>query len=222
MDKHTIETFLRKQGVIAIVRARRGGDQLVRVVEAIAVGGVCAVEVTLNTPGALQAIEAATAKLGDAGVCIGAGSVLDAESCRLAILAGAQYIVCPITSEAVIRMAHRYGKPCLPGALTPNEIFQAWELGGDLIKVFPSDQGGAAYIRAVRAPMPQIPLVPTGGVRVENMADFVAAGATAVGVGGSLVSDALIDAEDWAAITENARRYQAAWDGAISRDPDQR
>jgi 2-dehydro-3-deoxyphosphogluconate aldolase/(4S)-4-hydroxy-2-oxoglutarate aldolase len=214
MDKHAIEAHLRQCGVIAIVRARRGGDPLVRVVEAIAAGGVRAVEVTLNTPGALPAIEAATEKLAGVEVCIGAGSALDAESCRLAILAGAQYIVCPITSEAVIRMAHRYGKPCIPGALTPNEIFHAWELGGDLIKVFPSDQGGAAYIRAVRAPMPQIPLVPTGGVRVENMADFADAGATAVGVGGSLVSDALIESEDYAAITENARRYQAAWDEA--------
>lgn len=214
MDKHAIESHLRAHGIIAIVRAARGGGQLVRVVEAIAAGGVRAVEVTLNTPGALQAIEAASDRLAESGVCIGAGSVLDAESCRLAILAGAQYIVCPITSEAVIRMAHRYGKPCIPGALTPNEIFHAWELGGDLIKVFPTDQGGPAYIKAVRAPMKQIPLVPTGGVRVENMAEFVAAGAAAVGVGGSLVNDVLVDAEDYPAITENARRYQAAWHAA--------
>ena len=214
MDRNEIAGYLVKGGIIAIVRADSGGDDLVRVVEAVAEGGIYCIEVTMNTPGALSCIETAAARLEGSPVLLGAGTVLDEESCRLAILAGAQYIVSPTTSPAAIRMAHRYGKAALPGAYTPNEIMYAWEEGGDLIKVFPATLGGLAYIKAVRAPLPQIPLVPTGGVGLDNLADFVKAGAAAFGIGGGLVPKRLIEERNFKGITENARRFRKALDAA--------
>lgn len=210
MDKHRIVNYLLKHGIVAIIRAE-SGEGLVKVVEAVAAGGVRCIEVTMTTPGALRCIEDASKALAGADVCLGVGSVLDAETARLAILAGAQYVVSPITSEGVIRMGHRYGKPVLPGAYTPTEIFHAWELGADIVKVFPASHGGLEYLKAVRAPMPQIPLCPTGGVTVENLRDWVAAGVSAVGVGTALVPPKLVQAGDFAGITENARRFSEAW-----------
>lgn len=217
MSKQSILNYLLEHGIIAIVRADSGGDDLVRVVEAVAEGGVRCIEVTMTTPGALECIETASKKLAGADVLLGVGSVLDAETCRLAILAGAQYVVSPVTSEPIIRMAHRYGRPALPGAFTPTEIFNAWEQGGDLIKVFPSSVGGADYIKAVRAPMPQIPLVPTGGVDVDNIKDFIAAGSAALGVGGNLVSKKLVDSKDFKGLTANARKFAEAFRAARGR-----
>lgn len=214
MSKQSLLNYLLEHGIIAIVRADTGGDDLVRVVEAVAAGGVRCIEVTMTTPGALECIETASKKLAGMDVLLGVGSVLDSETCRLAILAGAQYVVSPVTSERIIRMAHRYGRPALPGAFTPTEIFHAWELGGDLIKVFPSSVGGADYIKAVRAPMPQIPLVPTGGVDVGNIKDFIAAGSAALGVGGNLVSKKLVDAKDFKGLTANARKFAEAFRAA--------
>jgi len=210
MDKHAITQYLLKHGIIAIIRAD-SADGLVRVVEAVAAGGVRCIEVTMTTPGALGCIERASKELAGTDVCLGVGSVLDAETARLAILAGAQYVVSPITSGPVIQMAHRYGKPVLPGAYTPTEIFQAWELGADIVKVFPATHGGLDFLKAVRAPMPQIPLCPTGGVSVENLKDWVAAGVSAVGVGTNLVAPALVKAQDYAGLTENARKFSEAW-----------
>lgn len=210
MDKHGITQYLLKHGIIAIIRAD-SSEGLVRVVEAVAAGGVRCIEVTMTTPGALGCIERAARELAGSDVCLGVGSVLDAETARLAILAGAEYVVSPITSAPVIQMAHRYGKPVLPGAYTPTEIFHAWELGADIVKVFPATHGGLEYLKAVRAPMPQIPLCPTGGVSVDNLKDWVAAGVSAVGVGTNLVSPALVKAQDYAGLTENARRFSAAW-----------
>ncbi len=214
MNRHEIVQYLMEKGIVAIVRADSGGDDLVRIVEAIAEGGVYCIEVTMTTPGALECIEAASKKLEGGDVLLGVGSVLDSETARLAILAGAQYVVCPVTVPSVIRMGHRYGKPVLPGAFTPTEIFNAWERGGDLIKVFPATLGGLAYIKAVQAPMPQIPLVPTGGVDLENLKDFVAAGVAAVGMGNSLVRKDLIEARDFKGLTENARRFADAYRAA--------
>lgn len=210
MDRHAILNYLLKHGIVAIIRAD-SADGLVRVVEAVAAGGVRCIEVTMTTPGALGCIENATKALAGADVCLGVGSVLDAETARLAILAGAQYVVSPITSEPVIRMAHRYGKPALPGAYTPTEIFNAWELGADIVKVFPATHGGLDYLKAVRAPMPQIPLCPTGGVSVENLKDWVAAGVSAVGVGTNLVQPKLVQAQDYAGLTESAKRFSEEW-----------
>ena len=213
MDKHGIVNYLLKHGIIAIIRAE-SAEGLVKVVEAVAQGGVRCIEVTMTTPGALGCIAQASKALAGAEVCLGVGSVLDAETARLAILAGAQYVVSPITSKPVIDMAHRYGKPVLPGAYTPTEIFQAWELGADIVKVFPATHGGLEYLKAVRAPMPQIPLCPTGGVSVENLKDWVAAGVSAVGVGTNLVPPKLVQAGDYAGIAASARRFSEAW-GAL-------
>lgn len=214
MTRHEIVQYLLDNGIVAIVRADKGGDALVKIVEAIAAGGVKCIEVTMTTPGALECIKTATEKLKDVDVLIGVGSVLDAETARLAILAGAEYVVCPITSEAVIRMAHRYGKPVMPGAFTPNEIFNAWELGGDIIKIFPATLGGLEYIKAVRAPMPQIPVIPTGGVDLSNLSEFMQAGISGVGIGSALVRKDLIANEDYAGLTALARQYADAFQAA--------
>jgi 2-dehydro-3-deoxyphosphogluconate aldolase/(4S)-4-hydroxy-2-oxoglutarate aldolase len=183
---------------------------LVRVVEAVAAGGVHCIEVTMTTPGALQCIETAARKLDGADALLGAGTILDAETCRLAILSGAEYIVTPVMSPAVIEMARRYGKPVMCGAYTPTEILAAWERGADFVKVFPANIGGPDYIKAVRGPLPQIPLVPTGGVELHNIADFLKAGAVALGVGGNLVSKKLLAARDFSGIMANAEAFSEA------------
>jgi 2-dehydro-3-deoxyphosphogluconate aldolase/(4S)-4-hydroxy-2-oxoglutarate aldolase len=201
--------FLREQGIVAIVRAD-SSEGLVRVVEAVAAGGVRCIEVTMTTPGALDCLRAASEQLAGKGVLLGVGSVLDAETAAQAIAAGAEYVVSPNTSKAVIEAAHAHGCPALPGAFTPNEIVNAWQLGGDLIKVFPATLGGLEYIQAVRAPLPHIPLVPTGGITAENLHEFVSAGVAAVGVGTALVSKKLVAAGDFAGLTANAERFARA------------
>ena len=209
MDKMTVLDYIRRHGIIAIIRADSGED-LVRVVEAVAEGGIRCIEVTMTTPGALRCLELAAVRLSATDICLGVGSVLDAETARLAILAGARYVVSPVLAPGVIETAHRYGCPCLPGAFTPTEIFTAWEAGADMVKVFPASLGGLDYIKAVRAPLPNIPLVPTGGVDLNNLAAFVAAGVSAIGVGGNLAGKDLIKAGKFAEITENARKYATA------------
>ena len=213
MDRYDIVQSLKVGGIIAIVRADADVDTLLETVAAVARGGVRCIEITMTSPGALECITQAAARFSPDEVLIGVGSVLDTETARHALLAGAQYLVCPVTVEAVIRMGHRYGKPVLPGAFTPTEIFQAWEYGGDLIKVFPATLGGLDYIKAIRAPMPQIPLVPTGGVDAGNLRSFFEAGAAAVGVGSNLISNKLVQARDFNGLTENARQYTEALQG---------
>ncbi len=210
MDHHDRVMYLKQKGVIAIIRADQGGDALVRTVMALVEGGIHCVEVTMTTPGALDAIAAARKELAGADVLLGAGSVLDRETARLAIGAGAEYLVCPITDEETIRTGRRYGTPVLPGAFTPTEILRAWELGGDLIKVFPATLGGLDYIKAVSAPMPQIPMVPTGGIDADNVHTFIQAGVAAVGVGSALVSNALIGAGKFDEIRTRAVRFSEA------------
>ncbi|MCF6283691.1 MAG: bifunctional 4-hydroxy-2-oxoglutarate aldolase/2-dehydro-3-deoxy-phosphogluconate aldolase [Candidatus Hydrogenedentes bacterium] len=216
MDRHQRIQYLKDKGIVAIIRADQGGDTLVRAVEALVEGGIHCVEITMTTPGALACIETASHQLEGADVLLGVGSVLDAETARLAILAGAEYVVCPVTVAETITMGHRYGVPVLPGALTPTEIFRAWELGGDLIKVFPATLGGLDYIKAVKAPMPQIPLVPTGGVDADNLHTFVEAGVAAVGVGSALVSKKLMAAGDFVGIKSQAQRFADAYAAAKS------
>jgi 2-dehydro-3-deoxyphosphogluconate aldolase/(4S)-4-hydroxy-2-oxoglutarate aldolase len=217
MDRYQRIQYLKDKGIVAIIRADQGGDDLVRTVEALVKGGIHCVEITMTTPGALQCLETASRQLKGQDVLLGVGSVLDAETARLAILAGAQYVVCPITSPGAITMGHRYGVPVLPGAFTPTEIFNAWELGGDLIKVFPATLGGLEYIKAVKAPMPQIPLVPTGGVDAQNLHTFVEAGVAAVGVGTALVSKKLLADRDFAGIESQARRFADAYAAAKNK-----
>lgn len=190
-------------GVVAIVRL----DDLsaaVPLAAALAAGGVRAVEYTFTNRTAARAIEAARAEL-DGTALVGAGTVLDAETARTAILAGAQFIVTPTVAVPVVELCNRYGIPTVIGAFTPTEILTAWQAGADFVKVFPASAGGPRYLKDVRGPLPQVRLIPTGGVGPDNAAEFIRAGASALGVGGNLVDPKLIAAADWAAVSERAR-----------------
>lgn len=195
-------------GVVAIVRLDSAG-QLGQVARAIKAGGVDVIEFTMTTPGALDIIAASTQEFGDE-VLLGAGTVLDAETARAAILAGARFIVSPTLNPATVELCHRYSVIAVPGTFTPTEILTAWEWGADLVKVFPASVGGPGYIKAVLAPLPQVRLVPTGGVDQQNAADYIQAGAAAVAVGGRLVDKKLVAAGDFNALTETARELVAA------------
>ena len=204
-----------KTGVIAIMRAN-SSDQLLGAAKAVLAGGVEAIEVTMTTPGALDVIRQATSQFGKE-VLFGVGSVLDAETARVAILAGAQFVVCPTFKPETIEMCKRYSIPVVPGAYTPTEILTAWEAGANAVKVFPASVSGPAYIKAIKGPLPQISLSAVGGVTVENTAEFVRAGVDFVGVGGELVNQKLLDAADFAEITERARSFRAQVEKGRSR-----
>lgn len=196
------ETVL-ADGVVAIVRL----DDLsaaVPLAAALAAGGIRAVEYTFTNRTAARAIEAARAEL-DGTALVGAGTVLDAETARTAILAGAQFVVTPTVALPVIELCNRYGIPTVIGAFTPTEILAAWQAGADFVKVFPASAGGPRYLKDVRGPLPQVRLIPTGGVGPDNAADFIRAGASALGVGGNLVDPKLVAAADWATVSERAR-----------------
>ena len=180
------------------------------VVEALLQGGLRVAEITMTVPNAIDAIEA-VAKRFPREVLVGAGTVTDAETARRAVDAGAEFIVTPCLIPAVIDAAHGADVAVLPGALTPSEVFEAFRLGGDMVKVFPVQSvGGAAYLRALRGPFPDIPLVPTGGVTVENMAEMFSAGAAAVGVGTELVSKDALARREYTAIAALAKQFLAA------------
>lgn len=200
-----IAARIESSGIVAVIRAD-SPEQLVDVCQALHEGGVTASEITMTTPGALDAIHNAQTKLGQSCV-IGVGSVLDAETARAAILAGAQYVVAPTLNLQVIEMAHRYGRPVVPGALTPTEILTAFQAGADMVKVFPANHFGPKYFRDILAPMPQLKLTPTGGVDLDTAADWIKAGAACLGVGSSLVKKDLIKQRDWAGLTKLARQF---------------
>src|SRR3954471_9925931 len=170
-------------GIVAVVRAE-SGESLVKVVKALADGGVTAAEITFTVPDAIEVIRQVRHEVGDA-VVLGAGTVLDPETARAALLAGAEYIVAPTVNLDVIRLCRRYDKAVLPGAFTPTEVLTAWEAGADIVKVFPADVGGPAYLKALRGPLPQIRMMPTGGVDLSTAENFLKAGACCLGVGGS-------------------------------------
>ena len=194
-------------GIVAIIRAN-SANELIDAAAAIHAGGVSVIEVTMTTPNALQVISDVSSTYGDS-VLVGAGSVLDSETARAVMLAGAEFIVSPVTKADVIEICNRYGKVVIPGAFTPTEILTAWEAGADYVKVFPSSGVGASYIKDVKAPLPHIPLVPTGGINAENAAEFISAGATALGVGSSLVNNQLIEAGKFEFLTERAKKLSA-------------
>jgi 2-dehydro-3-deoxyphosphogluconate aldolase/(4S)-4-hydroxy-2-oxoglutarate aldolase len=193
-------------GVVAIMRAK-SSDQLLEAAKAVLEGGVEAIEVTMTTPGALDVIKAATSRFGDQ-VLFGVGSVLDPETARAAMLAGAQFVVCPTLKRATIEMCQRYSVPVVPGAYTPTEILDAWEAGADAVKVFPANAGGPGYLKAIKGPLPQVRLSAVGGVNLENAAAFMSAGAAFLGVGGDLVNQKLLDSGSFGAITERARAFR--------------
>lgn len=192
-------------GIIAILRAS-SPQSLIDAANALKLGGVTVIEVTLTTPGALDIIKQARQVFGDE-VLFGAGSVLDPESARTAIFAGADFIVMPTTNIEVIQLCRRYSIPVLPGAYTPTEIVTAWQAGADMVKLFPASNGGPEMLKALKAPLPQVKFVPVGGVEIENTANFIRAGASAVGVGSSLVNDQLLSTKRFVEITDRARRF---------------
>jgi len=207
VDKQANIQRVLEAGVIAIVRLDSAA-QLGQVARAIKAGGADVIEFTMTTPGALDIIASSARGFGDE-VLLGAGTVLDAETARAAILAGAKFIVSPTLNAATVELCHRYSVIAVPGTLTPTEILTAWEWGADLVKVFPASIGGPDYIKGVLAPLPQVRLVPTGGVDVDNAADYIRAGAAAVAVGGSLVDKKLVAAGDFGTLTETARKLVA-------------
>lgn len=190
-------------GMVAIVRADTAEEALA-LSEACIAGGITALEVAFTTPDTPEVIKTLRRRHG-AKALIGAGTVLDPETARIAILAGAQFIISPSVSADTIRVCNRYQVPAMPGAMTPTEIVTALEAGADIIKVFPSDSFSPAYIKAVRAPLPHAPLMPTGGVTLENLAEWFKNGSVAVGIGSSLTGPA--QTGDYAAVTEKARAF---------------
>jgi 2-dehydro-3-deoxyphosphogluconate aldolase/(4S)-4-hydroxy-2-oxoglutarate aldolase len=205
MSKHDDLQRVLDGVIVAVVRSP-SSEQLVEVAQALAEGGVTNVEITLTVPGALEVIRDVRRRLGEE-LFLGAGTVLDPESARAALLAGAEYIVTPTLNPEVIRVCRRYGKLVMPGAFTPTEILTAWESGADLVKVFPADVGGPAYLKTIHGPLPQIPLMPTGGVNLKTAADFLRAGACALGVGGALVEKDALARGDMDRIRDLAAQY---------------
>src|SRR4051812_27868044 len=192
-------------GIVAVVRAPDPAG-LVEVIRALAAGGVAVAEVTLTVPNALDVVREAKAALGDS-VLLGAGTVLDAETCRAALLAGAEFVVSPTLNLDVIQVCRRYDKLVMPGAFTPTEILAAWEAGADVVKVFPADVVGPAFFKAMRGPLPQIRLMPTGGVDLNTAADFLRAGACCLGVGSQLVEPKAVAERDFDRVRILAAEY---------------
>ncbi|HVE70099.1 MAG TPA: bifunctional 4-hydroxy-2-oxoglutarate aldolase/2-dehydro-3-deoxy-phosphogluconate aldolase [Thermoanaerobaculia bacterium] len=200
---------IREVGLVPVVRAS-SAEEAMAAVEAIRAGGIPILEITLTVPGAVGIIRELTQKLGDDAL-IGAGTVLDAETAQECIDAGAKFIVSPALDIPTITLCRRLNVPVMAGALTPTEIVTAWKAGANAVKVFPANAvGGAAYLKSVKAPLPQIELLPTGGVNLNTAADFIKAGAFALGIGADLVDLAALRRGDAAAITEKARQYVAA------------
>ncbi|PCL90498.1 bifunctional 4-hydroxy-2-oxoglutarate aldolase/2-dehydro-3-deoxy-phosphogluconate aldolase [Paenibacillus lautus] len=194
--------------IIAIIRGANSKDVL-NMAKALHEGGVNILEITMNSPNALSAIEEITVELGDR-VVVGAGTVLDSETARAAILAGAKFILSPTVDIETIQMAKRYGAVSIPGAFTPTEILSAYENGGDIIKVFPATLG-PGFIKDIRGPLPQIPLLPTGGIDLNNIQEFMKAGAIGCGIGSALVNTQLeITDEYFVQLTEKARQFASA------------
>lgn len=208
MDRQTITAKLIESGLVAVIRLD-SGEKLPGIISALRQGGINALEITMTTPGALEIIKNFAAQTGT-DFLIGAGSVLDAETARLAILNGAQFIVGPIFNPEVVRMCHRYDKPAIPGAFTPTEILTAWEQGADLVKVFPTTALGPSYIKDILGPLPQVKLLPTGGVTLENAAEFIRSGACCLGVGTALLNKKMIAADDWQALAKHAEAFRSA------------
>jgi len=208
MHKNTIIRRLLDPGVIAIIRAD-SSDQLIEAAEALIAGGVTAMEVTMTTPNALQVISDVTARFGSK-LLMGVGSVLDTETCRAAILAGAEFVVTPVTKPDVIRLANRYGKPIAAGAFTPTEALTAHESGADFIKLFPAEMGGPDYVKTLLAPLPMLQIIPTGGVTPETAPAFLGAGCVAIGAGSSLVSREILASRDWKALKERSEIFVRA------------
>ncbi|MFN2453336.1 MAG: bifunctional 4-hydroxy-2-oxoglutarate aldolase/2-dehydro-3-deoxy-phosphogluconate aldolase [Pyrinomonadaceae bacterium] len=206
MNKSEVLKRITEIGIVPVVRAA-SADEAMRAIDAIREGGISVLEITLTVPGAVVVIEALAKRFGDE-VTVGAGTVLDAETARVCILAGAQFIVSPALNLKTIEMCRRYSIAMMPGALTPTEVITAWQAGADMVKIFPcSAMGGASYLKALKAPLPQVEMIPTGGVSLKTAADFIKAGASALGVGSDLVDTKAIRAGEPEKVTQAARAY---------------
>ncbi len=204
---HILQT-LESTGVIAVIRVNKA-DMLNYIVDALLQGGVKALEITMTTPNAIEIIQQISQAVGDVFL-IGAGTVLDAQTAQAVIFAGAQFVVSPVFKPEVVEMAHRYDRPVFPGAFTPTEILQAWENGADVVKVFPAGRLGPQYFKDIHGPLPQIKLTPTGGVNLQNTADFIRAGASFVGVGTALLDREMIQNKNWRALSEHTAKFVQA------------
>lgn len=207
MSRHDDLTRVLTAGVVAIVR-NPDSSAIVEVSEALVEGGIDVLEITLTVPNALEVIAAVKRRVGDRTL-IGAGTVLDPETARSAILAGAEFIVSPVVNFDVIKLCHRYDKLVMPGAFTPTEILTAWDAGADVIKLFPAEVVGPAYLKALGGPLPQVRCLPTGGVNLETIHRWLEAGAAAVGLGSSLVEPAAVKARDMQRLSWLANEYVA-------------
>ncbi|MBA3513030.1 MAG: bifunctional 4-hydroxy-2-oxoglutarate aldolase/2-dehydro-3-deoxy-phosphogluconate aldolase [Pyrinomonadaceae bacterium] len=206
MSKSEVLKHIKEMGIVPVVRAA-SSDEAMRAVDAIKGGGISIVEITLTVPGALAVIEAVVKRFGNE-VTVGAGTVLDAQAAGSCMLAGAQFIVSPALNLGTIEVCRRYSIVVMPGALTPTEVITAWQAGADMVKVFPCNaMGGASYLKALKAPFPQVDLLPTGGVSLKTAADFIHAGASALGVGSDLVDTKAIRAGELEKVTQSARAY---------------
>ena len=202
-----VTAAIEQSGIVAVIRMKDPA-KVQAVVDAIAAGGVRAIEVTMTVPGAVGLIASLAPKM-PAGFLLGAGTVLDADTARQVIDAGAQFIVSPIFRRSLIEACHERGVPVTPGCFTPTEILEAWDAGADIVKVFPATALGPGYIKDVRAPLPQVKLMPTGGVTVENAGEWIKAGAVAVGVGSALLDTKAIDTGDYGVLRAKAERIVA-------------
>jgi 2-dehydro-3-deoxyphosphogluconate aldolase / (4S)-4-hydroxy-2-oxoglutarate aldolase len=206
MKKDAILAAILEIGIVPVVRTETA-EGAIKAIEAIHRGGIRVAEITMTVPGAIRALEKVADKFGDQ-IVLGAGTVLDPETARACMLAGAQFFVTPNLNLATIEMCKRYSKVITPGALTPTEVLTAWQAGGDAIKVFPcSAMGGAKYIKALKAPFPQIEMIPTGGVNLETLGDFLRAGACAVAVGGELIDSVNVRAGKHEVFEERAKQF---------------
>jgi 2-dehydro-3-deoxyphosphogluconate aldolase/(4S)-4-hydroxy-2-oxoglutarate aldolase len=205
MRKEQIVEKLREIGLVPVLRAE-SEEQALGIASAIAAGGVTVLEITMTVPGAIRVMSRLTKERPD--ILIGAGTVLDAETARMCMLEGAQFVVSPALNLQTIEMCHRYSIPVLPGALTPTEVVTAWQAGADVIKVFPASAlGGAKYLKSLKAPLPQVEMIPTGGVSLATAKEFLEAGSFALGVGADLVDTKAMAEGKPEKITESAKKY---------------
>jgi 2-dehydro-3-deoxyphosphogluconate aldolase/(4S)-4-hydroxy-2-oxoglutarate aldolase len=212
LPKHDAMQRLTESGTVAVMRGA-DADALVKTVEALREGGVTAIEITADNPDATAMIEAVTGSFDDE-IVVGAGTVLDEATALDTIRAGAEFVVGPTVEPSVVDACNRYGVLVAPGAFTPTEALSAYEAGADFVKIFPASSGGPGHLGGIKGPLPQIPLMPTGGVDADNAGDFIRAGAEVVGAGSALVPGAAVESGDFETITENARAFTEAVEGA--------
>ncbi len=204
MDKEKVITKICDAGIVAVVRAENA-EKAMRITDACIEGGVAAIELTFTVPGAHRVIETLASKYTSDQIILGAGTVMDPETARTAILSGAEYIVSPYFNLDTVKLCNRYRVPCMPGAMTIKEVVEAMEAGADIVKIFPGEAFGPKIIKAIKGPIPYAKMMPTGGVSVDNVGEWIKAGAVAVGAGGALTAGAKTG--DYASITATGKEF---------------